>query len=57
MQQDSLLPMIRADVVSLLNGYVQARAILSGIDEYIVRPGLGEHAGIKGALALASSLG
>jgi fructokinase len=55
MKQNHLFPMIRADVVSLLNGYVQAEAIVRGIDEYIVHPGLGDQAGIKGALALACS--
>jgi fructokinase len=53
MQQDQLFPMIRAEVVSQLNGYVQAPAILDQIDQYIVPPGLGAQAGILGALALA----
>jgi fructokinase len=53
MQQTHLLPLIRAKVVSLLNGYVQAEAITDGIDGYIVSPLLGAEAGIKGALALA----
>jgi fructokinase len=53
MQQDHLFSLVRANVISLLNGYVQAAAILDQIDEYIVRPGLGVQAGILGALALA----
>lgn len=53
MEQPHLLPMIRARVISLLNGYVQAEAITRGIDEYIAAPALGSEAGIKGALALA----
>ncbi len=56
MQQTQLLPMIRAKVVSLLNGYVQAEAITRGIEGYIMPPRLGERAGIMGALALARSL-
>jgi fructokinase len=56
MQQAHLFPLIRAEVVSLLNGYVQDDVILSGIDSYIVRPALGREAGIKGALALAAML-
>jgi fructokinase len=57
MQQEHLFPLIRANVVSLLNGYVQATEILDQIDRYIVRPGLGVQAGILGALALACSSG
>lgn len=56
MQQTQLLPMIRAKVVSLLNGYVQAEAITRGIDDYIMPPKLGGRTGIMGALALACSL-
>jgi fructokinase len=56
MQQSHLLPMIRAEVLTLLNGYVQAEAITAGMDEYIVPAMLGEEAGIKGALALACTV-
>ncbi len=56
MQQGHLFPLIRAEVGSLLNGYVQAEEILGGMDDYIVPPALGEHAGIMGALAMACSL-
>jgi fructokinase len=53
MQQAHLFPRIRAEVVSLLNGYLQSPAILDRIDETIVPPALGAQAGILGALALA----
>lgn len=53
MNQRQLFPMIRARVRGLLNGYIQTRPILDGIDEYIVPPVLGERAGILGAIALA----
>jgi len=53
MERRQLFPLIRAQVVSQLNGYVQARQILEGIDAYIVPPGLGPNSGILGALALA----
>ncbi|GMB09355.1 ROK family protein [Thermolongibacillus altinsuensis] len=53
MKQPQLLPLVRQKVVHLLNGYVQHEAILHRIDEYIVSPGLGDNAGICGALALA----
>lgn len=53
MQQKQLFPLIRREVQALLNGYVQAPAILENIDEYIVPPALGSKAGVLGALALA----
>jgi fructokinase len=53
MEQLHLFPLIRTGVQSLLNGYVQSPAILDNIDEYIVPPGLGNRAGILGAVALA----
>jgi fructokinase len=56
MQQAHLFPMIRAEVVQLLNGYVQSPAILEHIDEYIVPPGLGGRAGVLGAIALAQQI-
>jgi fructokinase len=55
MQQDWLLPAIRARILELLAGYVQSEAITSRIDEYIVSPGLGNRAGALGALALAGA--
>jgi fructokinase len=53
MEQLHLFPLIRQKVLTLLNGYVQSPAILKQIDEYIVPPGLGNKAGILGAIALA----
>ncbi len=53
MQQPQLLPLVYAEVQSALNGYVQAPELLERIEKYIVPPGLGGQAGIKGALALA----
>lgn len=52
MKQTQLFPFIRQQVQTLLNGYVQDEAILSGMDNYIVPPGLGDNAGLAGALAL-----
>lgn len=54
MHQLHLFPMIRHEVARLLNGYVKTRAVLSELDRYIVPPGLGDEAGICGALALAA---
>ncbi|ANB56431.1 ROK family protein [Anoxybacillus sp. B7M1] len=53
MKQPQLLPAVRRYVIGFLNGYIQHEAILQHIDEYVVRPGLGDNAGICGALALA----
>lgn len=53
MHQTQLLPMIRRKVQVFLNGYVQAEAVLSDIDSYIVPPQLGDLVGVSGALALA----
>jgi fructokinase len=53
MEQAHLLPRVRRRVLALLNGYLQAPAVLEGIDAYIVRPSLGARAGVLGALALA----
>jgi fructokinase len=52
MKQAQLFPLIHKQVQDSLNGYISAEAILSGIEHYIVAPGLGDHAGLCGALAL-----
>ena len=54
MEQTHLFPRIRARLLALLNGYVQADALLHGIDSYVVPPALGARAGVLGALALAA---
>ena len=53
MKQAHLFPMVREKLLGSLNAYVQSPAILEHIDTYVVPPGLGDEAGIKGALALA----
>ncbi|WP_342044847.1 ROK family protein [Bacillus sp. OTU530] len=54
MKQQHLISMVRDRVAGLLNGYLQHESITSGqIKDYIVSPGLGENAGLCGALALA----
>jgi fructokinase len=45
--------LIRTKVQELLAGYIRAEAILAGIGQYIVPPGLGNQAGVLGAIALA----
>jgi len=53
MHREHLYPMVRKEVQTWLNGYVQSPAILDRIDQYIVPPGLGDRAGVLGAIALA----
>ncbi|MGE5379092.1 MAG: ROK family protein [Bacteroidota bacterium] len=53
MQREYLFPKIRVRVRRLLNGYVNSKSILEGIDEYIVPPGLGNQSGGMGAIAMA----
>ncbi|MGG4479264.1 ROK family protein [Paenibacillus illinoisensis] len=52
MQQMHLFPMIREQVIHNLHGYVNVPELLQHIDQYIVPSGLGQHAGLYGALAL-----
>lgn len=54
MQQAHLFPPIRRNVLEMLGGYVQHPAILSGMETYIVPPGLSVHSGVTGALLLAA---
>lgn len=55
MHQEQLFPMIRKEVIRLLNGYIQTPSILEHIDDYITPPVLGDRAGACGAVALAQS--
>ncbi|MNG32211.1 putative fructokinase [compost metagenome] len=52
MHQAQLFPLIRAEVKKQLNGYVSSKQLTEDIDSYIVPPGLGDNAGLSGALAL-----
>jgi fructokinase len=53
MQREFLFSRVRWRVRELLNGYVSSRSLLENIDDYIVRPGLGNQSGSLGAIALA----
>jgi fructokinase len=53
MEQPQLFPLISRKTQELLNGYVQSPEIIERIDRYIVPPGLGNRAGVLGAIALA----
>ncbi len=52
MHQKQLFPLVRAEVQNNLNGYINVKAVLDNIDDYIVPPGLGDNSGLCGALAL-----
>ena len=53
MQKQWLFPLIRSELVRLLNGYVQCPELTKNLDQYVVPAKLGDRAGIAGALALA----
>jgi fructokinase len=55
MDQKQLFPLLYEKVPTLLNGYVHSPAILQDIESYIVSPGLGNLAGVVGAIALAQN--
>jgi fructokinase len=52
-KQPTLLPLVREKVRELLAGYVDARELDAGLDEFIVTPVLGDRAGVLGAIELA----
>ncbi len=51
--REALFGRIRAMLVKSLNGYVKASELESGLDAYVVAPGLGTLSGSLGALVLA----
>jgi fructokinase len=55
-QLPHLLPKVRQRTRDLINGYIQSSFILENIESYIVPPGLGNRAGVLGALALAGQV-
>lgn len=50
---ERFMAMVRAETVRALNGYLKVPAILDHIEGYIVPPGLGDNAGVCGAIVLA----
>jgi fructokinase len=56
MDQGHLFPMIRQEVAAILNGYIQRPQLAGEMGEYIVPPGLGNRAGVLGAIALAQDV-
>jgi fructokinase len=53
---DGLLALVQRDVLALMNGYLEASAVVDDIADYITLPRLGMRAGVLGAIALAQTL-
>lgn len=53
MSQARLFPLIRQRLRHWLGGYINRNDVLAGGEAYVVAPGLGQRAGVLGALALA----
>jgi fructokinase len=53
LHQPCLLPMVRAELARLLNGYIEAVEIVEEMESFLVLPELGDRAGVLGALVLA----
>ena len=56
MDQNHLFPMIRHEVAAVLNGYIHRPQLADQLDEFIVPPGLGNRAGVLGAIALGQDV-
>ena len=52
--EPALLPRAREHAAELLNGYVASPAVQGDLTDYVVAPGLGDRAGVLGAIALAT---
>lgn len=53
MRQNHLLPKIRHQLINHLSGYIQNPTVIKGLENYVVKPGLEENAGVLGAIAVA----
>lgn len=56
MERAPLLDMVRSRLPALLAGYLETPLLGDEIDRYLVPPGLGDRAGVLGAIALAQDL-
>jgi fructokinase len=54
-REPTLLPLVRREIVALLNGYLDAPAVTDEIATYVASPGLDSRAGVLGAIALAQT--
>ena len=53
MERPPLLAMVRGRLRELVGGYLETPLLAQDIDRYLVAPGLGDRAGVLGAIALA----
>ena len=56
MEQPALPGMVRRRLRALVAGYLETPALGDAIDSYLVAPGLGDRAGVLGAIALAQEM-
>ncbi len=54
MKQKQLFPLIHKYFIQMMNGYINKPVLNENIADYIVYPGLGDHSGTYGSLALAT---
>ena len=52
-KRPGLVPIVRAQVKELISGYGGLGSLVGNIDDFIVPPALGDHAGVLGALQMA----
>jgi len=52
LKNETLLPLVRANVRELAHGYIDAVELGDGVDAYIVPPALGDRSGVVGAIEL-----
>lgn len=55
MRQEHLLPKIRRQLIQQLGGYIQNPTVTKDLEQYVVKPGLAENAGVLGAIAVAQA--
>ncbi len=55
MKVSGLIELVRTEVVSRLNGYIQSDDLIKHTDTLIQLPGLGDRAGVLGCIALAQT--
>ncbi|GAC1438906.1 MAG: ROK family protein [Terriglobales bacterium] len=53
MQQTGLFDLVRKELATVLNGYVQAAPLTTGLDQFVVPPRFTDRAGVLGAIVLA----
>lgn len=56
MEHPGMIELVRAHLTELVGGYLDLPALGTGIDSYVVAPGLGDRAGVLGAILLARRL-